>query len=156
MSADVAGSLLRARRALDDLSPRISTEDWLWDDSIDRWCLAFTARLERPVEVPGVTRWVFTVSPDYPNCKVEIYPAVIGGIEDTHPHQSNNGLEGHGKYCRSGNVCLFTERAEWEMRGDSDFTLLSHAERFLEWLERANEGTLVKAGDRVEFPMQRM
>lgn len=156
MSADVVGSLLRARRALDDLSPRISTEDWLWDDSIDRWCLAFTARLERPVEVPGVTRWVFTVSPDYPNCKVEIYPAVIGGIEDTHPHQSNNGLEGHGKYCRSGNVCLFTERAEWEMWGDSDFTLLSHAERFLEWLERANEGALVKAGDRVEFPMQRI
>ena len=156
MSADIAESLLRARRALDDLSPRISTEDWLWDDSIDRWCLAFTAHLERPVEIPGVTRWVFTVSPDYPNCKVGIYPAVIGGIEDTHPHQSNNGLEGHGKYCRSGNVCLFTERAEWEMRGDSDFTLLSHAERFLEWLEGANEETLMKSGDRVEFPMQRI
>lgn len=156
MSTDVAEPLLRARRALDDLSPRISTEDWLWDGSIDRWCLAFTAYLERPVKIPKVTRWVFTVSPDYPNCKVEIYPALIEGIEDTHPHQSNNGLEGHGKYCRSGSVCLFTENAEWGVQGDSDFTLLSHAERFLEWLERANEGTLMKAGDRVEFPMQRI
>lgn len=156
MNMNVTEALSRARRSLNDLSPRISVEDWRWDDSVDKWCLAFTAYLGCPGKVPGISRWVFTVSSDYPDCRVRIYPAADGGIMDTYPHQSNNGLEGYGEYCRSGNVCLFTESAEWAMRGSADFVLLSHAERFIEWLERANEGTLLKTGDNVEFPMQRI
>ena len=154
MSANVTESLRRARRSLDDLFPQISVEDWLWDDLIGEWCLAFSARVERPDKVPGITRWVLTASSDYPNCRVKIYPAADGGIGDTHPHQANNGLERYGEYCRSGDVCLFTEGAEWARRGHADFTVLAHVERFLEWLECANEGTLMKIGDHVEFPMQ--
>ncbi|WP_165047502.1 MULTISPECIES: ThiF family adenylyltransferase [unclassified Adlercreutzia] len=154
MSEEVPESLRRARRSLEELAPFIAIRDWVWDESVAEWCLSFTACLEHPDRVPQITSWVFSVSSAYPDCRIKIYPSLDGGIEDTHPHQSNNGMESHGKYCRSGNICLFTENAEWGLRGSSDFTLLSHAERFLQWLEAANEGRLMKDGDHAEFPMQ--
>ena len=154
MSEEAPEPLRRARRSLGELTPFITTKDWVWDESVAEWCLSFTACLEHPDRVPRTTSWVFSVSSTYPNCRIKIFPALDGGIEDTHPHQSNNGIAGHGKYCRSGNICLFTDNAEWGQRGSSDFTLLSHAERFLQWLEAANEGRLMQYGDHFEFPMQ--
>lgn len=156
MSVEATEALRQARRTLDDLFPRVSVEDWIWDDSTGEWCLAFTVRLERWNIVPDVSRWIATTSPDYPNGKIRIYPAIDGGIEDTYPHQSNNGLVYHGKYCRSGNICLFTASMEWARQGDASFTLLSHVERLIEWLEKANEGLLANVGDHFEFPMQRI
>lgn len=154
MNGEAPEPLCRARRSLDELASSIKVGNWIWDESSDEWCLPFTALLEHPCNIPEITPWVFTVSSEYPDCKIKIYPALDGGIENTYPHQSNNGLKSHGKQCRSGNVCLFSEDAEWGLRGDADFTLLSHAERFLQWLEAANEGLLMKPGDHMEFPMQ--
>ncbi|PNV65866.1 hypothetical protein C2L80_04160 [Rubneribacter badeniensis] len=154
MNDEIPEALRSARRSLEELTSQIVSEDWIWDESIAEWCLPFTARIASADRIPEISSWVFAVSPAYPDGKVRIYPALNGGIEETYPHQSNNGLEEHGKYCRSGNVCLFTENAEWALRGNADFTLLSHAERFLEWIKAANEGSLMKTGDNLEFPMQ--
>lgn len=154
MNQEVPEPLCRARRSLEELASFITVEDFIWDGVIAEWCLPFTAHLKHSHRIPETTSWIFTVSSAYPDCKIKIYPALDGGIEDTHPHQSNNGLKAHGKYCRSGNVCLFPENTEWGLRGSPDFTLLSHATRFLQWLESANEGSLIKDGDHVEFPMQ--
>lgn len=154
MNQEVPEPLCRARRSLEELASFITVEDFIWDGVIAEWCLPFTAHLKHSHRIPETTSWIFTVSSAYPDCKIKIYPALDGGIEDTHPHQSNNGLKAHGKYCRSGNVCLFPENTEWGLRGNPDFTLLSHATRFLQWLESANEGSLIKDGDHVEFPMQ--
>lgn len=140
MNQEVPEPLCRARRSLEELASFITVEDFIWDGVIAEWCLPFTAHLKHSHRIPETTSWIFTVSSAYPDCKIKIYPALDGGIEDTHPHQSNNGLKAHGKYCRSGNVCLFPENTEWGLRGSPDFTLLSHATRFLQWLESANEG----------------
>ncbi|MDJ1649892.1 MULTISPECIES: ThiF family adenylyltransferase [Gordonibacter] len=154
MSPELPDSFRRARRALEELQPQIVAEDWIWDDSITCWCLAFQANLKAGNKLPSKTTWVAVVEDSYPDGFVRIFPSVDGGIEDTYPHQSNNGLEPHGKYCRSGRLCLFTENTEWSIRGDADFTLFSHMEKFLEWLNAANDCKLLKDGDRVEFPMQ--
>lgn len=152
MSGGVPNPLKSARRQLGSLPEVLIPADWRWDDSASSWCLHIQVNLEVSKLVPKSTQWEILVDDKYPKGFIGVYPSLNGGIEDTFPHQSNNSLKPKGKFARSGKLCLFSPEQEAAIPDDENFKLVMHVEKALEWVNAANENTLLKDGDYLEFP----
>lgn len=152
MSSRVPDPLGAARRQLSHLDGVSIPGDWRWDDSVERWCLCVVVEINEPAEISRVTKWEVLVQDEYPKGSVSVYPALHGGIESTFPHQTNNGLNPKGQFARSGKLCLFNSVQESAIPNDAHFKLAMHFEKALEWINGANQNTLIKTGDNTEFP----
>ena len=86
MSPELPDSFRRARRALEELQPQIVAEDWIWDDSITCWCLAFQANLKAGNKLPSKTTWVAVVEDSYPDGFVRNDPEQYYSIKDDQHH----------------------------------------------------------------------
>lgn len=109
--------------------------------------------------VPTRTRWCVQLDRSYPAGSIAFYPASIGGLAVTFPHQERNEPDRDGRGYRSGKLCLDSpfrgDRLRTLVRdpfGDADNRLRWHVERALKWLEAAATGTLLAPGDPFEVP----
>lgn len=108
--------------------------------------------------VPASTWWFVVADADYPAGRVEVYPALAGGLRVTFPHQSHNGTPERGRPWREGNICLTVPWTEGKRRDRAspprapERRLRWTLERAHEWLTRAATGRLVAPGDPYELP----
>jgi hypothetical protein len=130
-----------------------------WDSATQHWALHFQLTgTYKPTEwVPAITRWYALFSSQYPFGKLDIYPAVDGGIARTFHHQQHNSWDKKSKW-RDGNICAATSLGRWGRKffnkepyeADSRFAWVIL--RSIEWVRGAAEGTLVDQGDPFEIP----
>lgn len=146
-------AISRARRALGDLEPEIAVSNWAWDQAIKKWCLGFKVIVDSPQCLPKETSWTAVVEDSYPEGIISIYPSCDGGIVNTYPHQSDNGQDLLGSFCKSGKLCLFTDEGDYARGGDADYSLYAYIERTIGWVNAANEDALFKKDDHLEYPM---
>lgn len=130
-----------------------------WYDREARWAFRIELACDAPTStVPPRTRWFVVVDGDYPAGRVEVHPALTGGLTATFPHQAHNGLPERGGHWRSGNICLTIPWTEGRRRdrasppGQPERRLRWTLERAVEWLSRAASGRLVAPSDPYELP----
>jgi hypothetical protein len=131
-----------------------------FNEQAKRWVLTITIRRDVGAEFIGVaSRWCVLLDDTYPFGRVSFYPAAEGGLTATFPHQSRNMPGPDRRAWREGRLCLDVplggERRVVVVRdpvGDADQRLRWHAERALEWLNRAANDKLLAAGDPFELP----
>ncbi len=131
-----------------------------FDEQAQRWVLTVTLRRDVGGEFVGIsTRWCVLLDDTYPFGRVSFHPAAQGGMTATFPHQSRNAPGSDGRAWRAGRLCLDVplsgERRAVVVRdpvGDADQRLRWHAERALEWLNRAARDQLLATGDPFELP----
>jgi hypothetical protein len=108
--------------------------------------------------VPACTRWVALISPEYPYGDIEVYPADVGGITQTFPHQNANLPASSSDGWRAGKICLDTSvhllgRAGYDVEPyDAPLRLRWRVERARAWLADAAAGKLLQSGDAFELP----
>ncbi|MGD9715072.1 MAG: hypothetical protein AB7V46_23890, partial [Thermomicrobiales bacterium] len=133
--------------------------DWEWYEAWQRWALQVCLRpgVEASADVPAESKWFIVADPSYPHGTLTFYPAMEGGIAVTFPHQHYNA-PGRDVPWRHGDICLEDFLAaigraglEAEPEG-ARLRLRWRAERALEWLTAAAEGTLLRTGDPFELP----
>lgn len=157
--------LLVGRRELDDVPGYELRTDLAWHARTKRWLLHFRLHVPVPASevrdwsVPEVTDWYALIAPEYPAGEIKIYPAVIGGLELTYPHQSPNRPPRQGEVWRQGDVCVATPArgfgrfvldTEWR---DAPARLWWHVGRTRSWIEAARRGELLCAGEPFELPV---
>jgi ThiF family len=133
-----------------------------FDEQAKRWIVRVVLRRDVGAEFVGVaTRWCVLLDDSYPFGCVSFYPAAEGGLTATFPHQSRNAPGGERRAWRGGRLCLDTpfagERRVVVVRdpvGDADQRLRWHAERALQWLNRAANDQLLAVGDPFELPQR--
>lgn len=138
--------------------PRIRCTSGWSSDSEGRWSLPFLARLSvAPTDfISAETAWYVVFLP--PTKSVTVYPAMIGGISATFPHQSFNREGSGGVPWRVGNPCLDRPaavfgRAFWSGQPDAvDEKIVWHLERLLIWIDAAATGELAIEGEPMELP----
>lgn len=131
-----------------------------FDEEAKRWVVQLTLRRAVGAEFIGVaTRWCVLLDGTYPFGRVLFYPASEGGLTATFPHQLRNAPSRDRRPWRDGRLCLDVplggERRAVVVRdpvGDADQRLRWHAERALQWLDRAANDQLLEAGDHFELP----
>jgi len=110
--------------------------------------------------VPMSTAWVILIHRSYPSGSIRMYPARIGGLIYTFPHQDRN-IDSNLGYAtwRNGKPCLDspTQRLGFiaggpEPKLDSELRLQWHVRRCLQWLEMATENQLMAEGEPFEVP----
>jgi hypothetical protein len=155
-------SLLRARRALDELPFYKLVADWVWNEAVNKWVLqcniTITVTVKHSNLIPAKTEWFILADEDYPWGIIDIYPAKDGGLTDTFPHQSHNAIGDQNFPWRNGKICeqtsmRYSGRRAYDIEPFSvDERLLWRINRAREWLESAAAGQLVKKGDPFELP----
>jgi hypothetical protein len=131
-----------------------------FDEQAKRWVVRLLLRRDVGAEFIGVaTLWCVLLDDSYPFGRVSFCPAAEGGLTATFPHQLRNAPNRDRRAWRDGRLCLDMplggERRVVVVRdpvGDADQRLRWHAERALEWLDRAANNQLVAAGDPFELP----
>ena len=98
-------SLLRARRALDELPFYQLVDDWRWYEAARKWGLQCSLSVEEGELVPAKTNWFILADADYPWGEIDFYPSKAGGLAATFPHQSLNADGDPDRPWRSGNIC---------------------------------------------------
>jgi hypothetical protein len=161
-SGDVPESLLQARRALDEFGEVQIVQHW--HRGVDGWLLQVDLTpgdLGTKFPIPATTSWYIVAQPQYPAGRIDILPAVRGGIVDTFPHQLPNIPAVAGLPYTLGKVCVATD-SEGNLRSDRDVEptaasdrLAWHVVRALGWIRRASLGTLLADGDWFELPFYR-
>lgn len=163
VSAEPPGRLDEARRGIDDLGREV-TDIGRWERTPDDkgWCLGLALSpdaIDATGPIPATTRWFVTVADDYPAGDIKIWPAKVGGITETFPHQSPNDTGEENKPWRSGWICVADSVrghklavADVEPR-TSYHRLVWHVWRALEWLRRASRNELLKDGEPFEMPV---
>lgn len=152
--------LRRGRRALDGHPEITLLDDWRWTPVVGRWVLQCSLT---PAALPAqsplkTTTWFLLADPLYPWGGIECYPAKVGGISQTYPHQRYNGPGATELLWRGGMLCLSTERrilgrAAHDVEPSTAGTrLLWHVERALTWVEAAAADVLLAANDPYELP----
>ena len=152
-------ALRAARRSLDEVTGATIVGDWWWHEGWARWALRIRLRpgIEPTTFVPAESDWYVVAEPRYPLGTLTFYPAREGGLAATFPHQHYNA-PAPGAPWRLGDICLedfwgSIGRAALESEPDDAGSRLRwRAERALEWLVAAADGTLLKAGDPFELP----
>ena len=163
VSDDPSSRFDEARRGIDDLGPEVD-DIGRWERTPDdkAWCLGLAllpVALEAAGPIPAKTRWFITVAHDYPAGEIKIWPAKVGGITETFPHQSPNDPGEENQPWRAGWICVADSVrghklaiADVEPR-TSYHRLVWHVWRALEWLRRASRSELLKDGDPFEMPV---
>ena len=150
-------AMLCGRRYIDAFSEIELLEDFVWEEVLERWYIRFRICLcSECISIPSKTEWYLTIQDNYPEGNIDIYPAVENGIKDTFFHQSNNGyIEKNGLW-RKGKLCLKHPLAEivgcYTEPKEADARIGWNLSRTLEWIEKANRGTLVGDDDYFELP----
>lgn len=104
------------------------------------------------------TDWYLVVEDLYPFGKVGIYPAVDGGIEETHFHQVFNQKQKKDHPWRTGRICItdpHSNLGKYDTGGepiDAEHRLGWHVQRAYGWMKSCAKGSLRKMGDHFELP----
>lgn len=157
---ELTPELRQARRALEGVSGVTIRQDWQWNDLVRRWVLQCQLS---PVGISTQspfhsTVWYILAEPLYPWGKMKCHPAKDGGLDGTYPHQNYNGMGDERLPWRAGALCLQTEQHVLDRLGiDEEPTaagerLRWHVERALQWINEAEQGTLLAPGDPYELP----
>jgi ThiF family len=147
--------LLAGRRALDALAGSVAIiQDWTWCSEVGRWTLACQICSSQGHS----SNWYILAEASYPFGEIDFYPAEIGGIEQTYPHQNHNGWPEAGFLWRKGKICLDSSVSSLGRIGgerepfNSHERLLWYCQRAIAWITAAEGGTLTKPGDPFELP----
>ena len=103
-------SLRAGRRALDGIKEFSLLDDWEWVPESDSWWLRGRIQLElrdHPF-IPDAPEWYIKASAAYPSGVIAFYPASIGGLKHTFPHQNYNGADPGDCRWRQGRLCVDT------------------------------------------------
>lgn len=150
--------ILFARRRLEEITGLDIVEDIKWDEETRRWYILVKIHISKPLNtsIMEETMWYIVLQDDYPEGEVNVYPAIVGGIENTFNHQSNNGLLCSNKLWRNGKLCLKSpyDNIIGMEREPSDYEekLYWNAKRAVEWVCAAAGNQLIKNGDFYEIP----
>jgi len=152
--------LFIAKRSIDDLKDALLLSEWAWNASTEEWLLHCELSLDTKLEgaIPLSTKWYVVVDQNYPWGNIKFYPAKEGGIVQTFPHQSYNGIGKEKQSWREGGLCLDTSiRALGRQGYDSEprephNRLRWHFKRALEWIKAASIGELFLTGEPFELP----
>ncbi|WP_414732282.1 ThiF family adenylyltransferase [Acetobacterium carbinolicum] len=156
----VTHELKVGRRALDALESVSIINDWQWDNSVEKWHLELTIRIECETEtyVPNLSLWYIVADDSYPKGTVKIYPSQNGNFKYTLYHQSNNGNVVDNGLWRTGALCLdLNIQATQKVGRDeepstADERIFWHVSRALEWILCANSEKLVNLSEPFELP----
>lgn len=153
-------SLRAGRRALDGIREFSLLDDWEWVPESGSWWLHGRIQLQLPANpfVPNASEWYVKASPAYPFGVIAFYPASMGGLKHTFPHQNYNGGDPGDCRWRQGRLCVDTGigslgRHSYDTEPfDAHTRLAWHVERLTEWLRAAAGKDLVRQGDPFELP----
>jgi hypothetical protein len=157
--------LVVGRRELDDVPGYQRIADVVWRPTERMWALHFALTVPIPPDdvvdpsVPETTAWIALIAPEYPRGRIEVFPAAVGGITETYPHQKPNLAPLDGRPYRRGDVCVTTPFASLQREGyDTEprtpaLRLTWHVARTRAWVEAARRGTLLGAGEPFELPV---
>jgi len=131
-----------------------------WDSEHGRWVLRcrITIRPAPDSRVPTRTTWCVLIDEAYPSGRITIYPATLGGVTETFPHQNHNRPGPTGRAWRTGDICVHQgSRALGRLGGsaeplESRRRLAWRLARAVDWVQAASCGTLVGTGDPFELP----
>ena len=131
-----------------------------WHDASQRWAVPcrIAAAVPAAGPIPPLTDWYVTADAGYPDGRIGIYPAKIGGITQTFPHQNYNGSGAAELPWRTGKLCTWTTVAPLHRRGYDaepgapETNLAWHLQRAQTWLELASQHELAMPGDPYELP----
>lgn len=149
------------RRALEGLAGYELVDDLRYDERDRCWLLRCRLQVAVPVgaPIPATSEWLIRLSSRYPYGAIGFYPAVVGGLVDTFPHQAPNTPPVAGRPYRGGLLCLTQNRAALRLRSDeaepfhASRRLRWHCQRALWWLEAAASGRLNQSGDLYDLPV---
>ncbi len=158
MAIEPPDSLLRARRALEDLPFYELVEDWVWNEFVQRWALRCRLIVEPAGLIPASTNWYVLVDGDYPWGDIELHPSKDGGLAYTFPHQSYNSEGNADVPWRDGKICAQTSM-RYAGRRAFDLEPFSVDERLRwrliqarEWLRAAAAARVAEKGEPFELP----
>lgn len=137
---------------------QISIRDTYFDKNIGAWVIFFGIEIEKVDRVKvNPSFWYCLVDSEYPYGPIRFYPASDGGIKETYFHQSRNTSAKNVKWT-DGKLCLdfaFDSGGrrvkKVEQYGDPN-RLFWHFSRAVQWVNDANNGTLIQKGDPLELP----
>ncbi len=153
-------SLRAGLSAIADLPGIIIIDEPAWDSATKCWAIhcRITASVPPDSPIPAVTGWYVLLDAHYPDGDISIYPAKVGGITQTFPHQNYNGVGKAQEPWRTGKLCTWTNIAPLRRKGydvepgEPERNLAWHLERAQEWLELASCNELAPPGDPFELP----
>lgn len=158
MAIQPPDSLLRARRALEELPFYELVADWAWNEAVKKWVLQCRMAVKAGGLIPAKTDWFILADTDYPWGGIELHPAKEGGLTHTFPHQSYNAVGKAEVPWRDGKICAQTSmrysgRRAYDIEPFSvDERLLWRMIRAREWLEAAAAGRAAEKGEPFELP----
>jgi hypothetical protein len=157
--------LLVGRRELDDIPGYEPLTDVTWHGAARQWVLHFRLHVPIPAAevqdetVPEATDWYALIAPEYPAGAIKVYPAAVGGLQQTYPHQAANRSPRPGEPWRQGDVCVATPARGFgrfvldaELH-DAPARLWWHIARTRSWVEAARRGELLREGEPFELPV---
>lgn len=156
MRIEPNSKLIHARQSIDG-EPGIEVlSDW---HHYNRGLLAMLIALTIDFDsdfLPRRTLWYVVTTNEYPNARLEFFPAKQGGISRTFPHQRLNVNTNEDQPWLGGDVCI----SDWYRKLNrhthgaeiGDLLLGFQVLSLMEWLRRAAEGSLVQLGDPYELP----
>lgn len=156
----MADALLAGRRALDGVKGIRLLDDYRWHDQIGKWVLKVALDIgpNSSEFVPAVTEWFIHVHETYPLGPIKLFPAKVGGLTVTFPHQDYNA-DGEAELpwrqralCLDSSVRALGRHGHDPEPSHADLRLHWHAMRAIEWLEAAAAGELIAKGDPFELP----
>lgn len=152
-------NMRRGRRRLEEISEVYLLEDWTWDTITSRFYLHINVNLEHSGPgIPQITEWYITATASYPFGPLNIYPSCQNGLTGTFPHQSINTAPEKNHLWYKGKLCVNLVDQTLGIRAlekepfTIDERLFWNAQRAVQWLQTAAEGTLTKDGDFFELP----
>lgn len=149
-------SVLVGRRGLEGITGINSVGMPSWSEAELVWGMEFSVSISTPsAEIPRSTRWFVVVEQTYPRGNVKVFPAKVGGIDVTMPHQSRNDFGTSELPWRGGKLCLERPLAVLGMDTEeysASRRLAWHVGRTIEWVTAAATGTLRGPGERFELP----
>ena len=152
-------ALLHARRVLEGVTGYRLLDDLVWHDETCRWFLRCRLSVNTADGLlPPKTDWCVVIEDRDPGGDVSIYPAAVGGIKATFPHQLHNDPPEDSRPWRTGKICTTTPEsvlgrlAQSEEPLGLEDRLVWHVHRALWWIKLAAEGKLAGGGAPYELP----
>jgi len=158
MAIQPSDNLLRARRALEELSFYQLLTDWQWNNAVKKWVLKCSLTVKPGNLIPDRTDWFIVADEEYPLGDIEFYPGKEAGLTRTFQHQSHNAFGKLELPWREGKICAqtsmrYASRRVYDIEPFSiDERLSWRVSRAHEWLVAAAEGRLAEKGEPFELP----